>query len=204
MKKLLLICLSLLSCSAVYAQSNQPDARYCLVCHGSNAQSSPVIGGPNLVILPDWYIKAQLIAFQKEWRGHTVTDLYGQEMMNIAKQMAPEEIDSAIAFIRTLPAINAPTSLNGDATRGQTLYQVCTACHGSKGEGNQTLNAPPLAGQADWYLVKQLQNYKKGERGSHSQDINGLIMRQSMALLTSDTDIQDVVSYINTLPFQSQ
>lgn len=39
----------------------------------------------------------------------------------------------------------------GDAARGQVIYEVCQDCHGENGEGNHDLNAPSLAGQYDWY-----------------------------------------------------
>ena len=38
--------------------------------------------------------------------------------------------------------------------------RACAACHGAKGEGNQTLQAPALAARSDWYLVTQLANYQ--------------------------------------------
>lgn len=193
-----LLCSNMLS-----AQSHQPDSRYCLVCHGTNAQGSEVIGGPNLVILPDWYLKDQLHAFQKQWRGHIKEDLYGQEMRMVAKWMTEQEIDNAITFIKTLTPIPATDNqLQGNVQNGKQLYQACAACHGVQGEGNAILHAPPLAGQTDWYLVKQLKAYKNNQRGTDNQDTYGMIMRQSVAILTSDSDIQDVVSYINTLKTQ--
>lgn len=88
----------------------------------------------------------------------------------------------------------------GDPTIGQGQYAVCVACHGSQGEGNQALNAPKLAGQSDWYLRKQLLNYKAGIRGTHEQDIYGQQMRPMAMTLVDTTAINNVIAYIGTLP----
>jgi cytochrome c553 len=58
---------------------------------------------------------------------------------------------------------------------------------------------PRLAGQSDWYLVRQLQNYRKGLRGYDPRDIFGNQMKPMAMTLASDQAINDVVAYINTL-----
>lgn len=190
--------------TVVQADAMQPDATYCLVCHGSNAHGSEVIGGPNLSILPDWYIKKQLKGFQQHWRGHQTQDSYGQEMLAVARTMTDDDISQAIHFIRTLPGKRAQTGkITGQPDNGRQLYQTCAACHGNSGEGNTALQAPPLAGQNDWYLVKQLLAFRNGERGTDNEDTYGNLMQQSVAAaLTSEQDILDVVHYINTLNTQ--
>jgi len=54
----------------------------------------------------------------------------------------------------------------GDVVGRPGILFVCSACHGSQGEGNPQLNAPKLAGQAGWYLERQLQDFKIGIRGA--------------------------------------
>jgi cytochrome c oxidase subunit 2 len=88
----------------------------------------------------------------------------------------------------------------GDAAVGRGQYAVCVACHGAEGEGIQTLNAPKLAGQSDWYLRKQLENYKSGVRGTHENDIYGQQMRPMAMTLIDDAAISNVIAYIQTLP----
>ena len=51
---------------------------------------------------------------------------------------------------------------SGDITVGKTLYSTCAACHGAEAEGNPLLHAPKLAGQGEWYLQRQLTNFKHG------------------------------------------
>ncbi|PTY37582.1 cytochrome C [Saccharospirillum sp. MSK14-1] len=51
----------------------------------------------------------------------------------------------------------------GDAARGETLVQQCTACHGAAGASTISSN-PKLAGQGEAYLLKQLQDIQSGAR----------------------------------------
>ena len=87
----------------------------------------------------------------------------------------------------------------GDAARGQALYGSCQDCHGENGEGNHELNAPSLAGQYDWYLLSQMQNFRSGVRGQHPDDTFGLAMAEAAQTLTDDQAVEDVVAYITTL-----
>ncbi len=85
----------------------------------------------------------------------------------------------------------------GVAADGQATYAVCSACHGAHGEGNPQLNAPKLAGQAGWYLLRQLQNFKQGVRdkeGQLAQQMDGF------AGTLDDTAMKNVVAYIGSLP----
>jgi cytochrome c oxidase subunit 2 len=88
----------------------------------------------------------------------------------------------------------------GDAAAGQPLYAVCSACHGVQAEGNPALNAPKLSGQGDWYLQRQLKNFKNGARGTHDKDVFGKMMAPMAATLGDDAAIDNVVAYIRTLP----
>lgn len=88
----------------------------------------------------------------------------------------------------------------GDAAAGKPLFAVCAACHGSQAEGNPALNAPKLSGQADWYLRRELKNFKNGARGTDDKDIFGKMMAPMAATLADDAAIANVVAYIKTLP----
>ena len=87
-----------------------------------------------------------------------------------------------------------------DASVGQAMYAVCSACHGPDGGGNSALNAPKLAGQHDWYLKRQLDNYKARARGTHEDDVFGKQMAPMAATLVDDAAIANVLAYIDTLP----
>ena len=82
---------------------------------------------------------------------------------------------------------------------GQALYATCAACHGAGGEGNAGLNAPRLSVQQDWYLVRQLENFKSGARGAHADDGFGAQMRPMAMMLADAAAVKNVVAYIASL-----
>ncbi len=86
-----------------------------------------------------------------------------------------------------------------DLKNGKTMYQVCVACHGAEGHGNQLLNAPQIAGLDAAYLETQLSNFKHGIRGADPRDLPGLQMRPMSMTLTSEEAIKDVAAYVATL-----
>lgn len=87
--------------------------------------------------------------------------------------------------------------------QGKQIYAACIACHGQNAEGNAQLNGPVLAGQYDWYLTRQLENFSSGLRGTHEQDINGKTMSIFAKSITGKDQFQALSSYINTLPLVS-
>ncbi len=83
-------------------------------------------------------------------------------------------------------------------TRGEEVYDDCSICHGDDAEGGEDYGAPKLAGQLDWYLIRQLQNFRDEARGTNEGDEYGPVM-QPMATDLDDQAIDDVVAYIMTL-----
>ena len=99
-----------------------------------------------------------------------------------------------------LPKVNpAPTLAGGNAEVGKQKYVPCIACHGMNGEGNQALNAPPLAGMSDWYQLTSLQKFKAGVRGTNPKDTTGMLMRPMSMTLADEQAMLDVIAYIATL-----
>ena len=103
----------------------------------------------------------------------------------------------AIAALATLSSAGALAA--GDAERGKTLFATCGACHGANAEGMEALNAPKLAGQEEWYTVRQLQNFKNGIRGNNPRDTYGMQMAPMAQTLPDDQAMQDVAAYIRSL-----
>ena len=126
-----------------------------------------------------------------ESTGYTITNsVLGNWAMTLTSDAA---VDNVVAYIGTLTAPAAAATVQGDAAAGKALYATCATCHGPKGEGNVALNAPRLADQDDWYLVRQLQNYKKGIRGANPKDAYGAQMKPMAAMLADDAAINNVV-----------
>jgi cytochrome c553 len=88
------------------------------------------------------------------------------------------------------PAMAMPGS--SDAVgRGATIaLQHCTMCHGARGMSEA--NAPNLAGQYPEVVIKQLEDYKRGDR-THS-------FMQTLSRNLSERDIADIAAYYNSLP----
>ena len=188
--------------SAMAADAAAGKAAYtvCAACHGQDAQGNAAMNAPKTTGLEGWYVARQLKAFKAGIRGSAPGDVYGAQMKPMAATLADDAaIDNVVAYIATLPDKPAPITVQGDAAKGKTAYALCATCHGPKGEGNQQQNGPRLAGQDDWYLVRQIDAFKTGLRGTHPQDTYGLQMKPMAATLTTDQAVKDVVAYINTL-----
>jgi cytochrome c oxidase subunit 2 len=128
-------------------------------------------------------------------------ELCGLAHFTMRGKVVVEEEPAFQAWLKGYPTFaqsQAPAA--GDAAAGQPLYAMCAACHGAQAEGNPTLNAPKLSGQADWYLRRQLQLFRSGARGTQENDAFGKVMAPMATTLSSDAAVADVVAYIKTLP----
>lgn len=173
---------------------------YCTTCHGVELQGNRSVDAPRLNGLDSWYVRNQLQAFRNGWRGTHPLDLIGMDMLPQATILDDAGVEAAVEFVsQVAPRTNTRTSVEGDITRGAALYTTCAACHGDKGQGNELLNAPRLAGQSDWYLSNQLEKFRLGARGAVAGDTYGAQMRASVSQLTDAAAINDVVAYINSL-----
>lgn len=174
---------------------------YCTTCHGVEFRGNSSVDAPRLNGMEDWYVRNQMHAFAGGWRGTHSADLTGMEMQPQAAALTEEQLEAAVQFVASVPVRLTTSSftVQGDGNRGAELYLTCAVCHGGGGEGNATLQAPRLAGQSDWYLVRQLEKYIAGSRGHQPQDTLGNQMRAATAVLRGVDDVIDVVAYINTL-----
>lgn len=172
----------------------------CASCHGDTGLGQANIAAPNIAGLPAWYVESQLVKYRSGIRGAHPDDLEGLRMRPMSRQMMDEgEVKAVAAYVATLtPVKSAPSLKDADATAGAGAYAVCLACHGDKGQGNQALNAPPLAGQYDWYLVNQLKKFKGGVRGANPLDVTGGQMRPMSMTLADEQAMKNVVAHINT------
>ncbi|MDQ2078487.1 c-type cytochrome [Marinimicrobium sp. ABcell2] len=192
-----------------FAQTQQPigDAATgqslyasCASCHGPEGQGNRAMNAPKISGLPTWYLQRQLRFYNDRVRGFHQDDVYGQQMAAMMAVLPTEEaIDHVVAYIDTLPDEPAPTTIDRDIRRGESLYRNCASCHGDDGRGNYATSAPPLAGQHDWYLKQQLENYQRGIRGSHSRDYYGSQMMMMARTIHNDQAMLDLITYINSL-----
>lgn len=88
-------------------------------------------------------------------------------------------------------ALSSPVWGDGSAEEGQTKSTPCVACHGVNGNSSNP-QWPNLAGQSQWYIIKQLKAFKAGDR----QDP----LMSPMAAPLSDDDMEDLAAYFSSQP----
>ncbi|MBT6057802.1 MAG: c-type cytochrome [Gammaproteobacteria bacterium] len=175
------------------------DDRYCTTCHGADGVGNLAIEAPRLAGMEGWYLKRQLENFRAGIRGTHAEDIPGLEMQPMAEKLSNESITDLVDWIGGGEYVPAAVTVEGNDRQGRTAFQSCAACHGANAEGNEALGAPALAGQNDWYLITQIENFRSGVRGSHQDDTFGAQMVTMSKTLRDEQAILNVVSYINTL-----
>lgn len=198
------------SCFAVFsdarAEENERGAdlfRLCAACHGEAGAGNEEVGAPLIAGVPQWYLEAQLNEFRDGTRGTHFDDIMGMRMRPMARTLMREgDVEAVAAHIAAMPPADpAPSLTGGDVASGKAIYsKTCVSCHGPDGAGNQTMmGAAPLQHSSDWYLLRQVENYRVGVRGTRPGDQGGALMRPMMLQLTDEQAMKDVVAYIMTL-----
>ena len=172
----------------------------CSACHGTAGEGNELLNAPKLNGLQAWYLERQILNFKHGLRGADPGDTFGAQMAPMAATLVDEAaISNVVAYIASLPNTDSAPTISGDIARGKHIYTTCGSCHGKGGQGIWSQNAPTLNGANDWYIARQLENFRQGIRGSHPQDLYGKQMTLITIMLRDEQDIQDVVAYINTL-----
>ena len=173
----------------------------CAACHGANGMGNKALNAPRIAGQEPWYLERQLNNYKKGIRGADPKDTYGMQMRPMALTLSNDQaVSDMAAFLSSMPrSAPAASSVKGDVAAGKTAYMICQACHGPTGGGNKALNAPGLTGLQDWYIVRQLKNFKSGARGTKAGDTYGMQMRPMALTLTTDAAINNVAAYIATL-----
>ena len=99
-----------------------------------------------------------------------------------------------IAVAVVLLATAVPSAA-GDVAAGRRKALACQACHGLDGL-SKLPDAPHLAGQPERYLVKSLDEYRKGVR---KNELMTLVVKD-----LSDQDIADLASYYSAIEVSAQ
>ncbi len=175
----------------------------CTACHGPNAEGNPALNAPANAGQDPWYLTRQLKNFRIGIRGAHPDDTFGAQMRPMAMMLANEQdITDVVAYLTSMTMPDPAQTIEGDVKAGKRAFETCIPCHGEFGEGAQALDAPRLSNQHDWYLVRQLENFKAGIRGSHQNDIYGAQMRIMAQLLQTEDQVRDVAAYIATIDYR--
>jgi len=175
----------------------------CSACHGANAEGMAALNAPANAGQDPWYMVRQLKNFRAGIRGEHDDDTFGAQMRPMAMMLArDQDIDDVVAYITSLDTPEPPPTIDGDLELGRQAYESCIPCHGEFGQGAMALDAPRLSNQHDWYIVRQLENFKAGIRGGHQNDIYGAQMRIMAQMLESDDRVRAVSAYIASLEYR--
>ena len=164
----------------------------CGSCHGLAGEGAPAQQAPRLAGLNPDYLARQLAAFAAGQRANPT-------MATIARSLTPDQRQRmADYFARLPPAAAQGPAPTGDRVRGRALAETgdwahgvpaCDACHGPGGLGVGAA-MPPLRGQGEAYLLRQLQAFRGGARRG-----DGLGLMASVARRLSETDLRAAAAY---------
>lgn len=180
---------------AIYAgdvKAGQEKSMMCASCHGVDG-NSPIAMYPKLAGQSASYVAKQLADFKSGDRVDPV-------MAGMVAALSEQDMNDLAAYF----AVQIPTAgqaegsdigrklyFGGDANKGIT---ACVACHGVKGKGMAQAGFPSVAGQNAAYLKKQIASFREGSRGNDRNK-----MMRNIAIKLSDSDIDELVSYMSSL-----
>ena len=209
-----LISLSLIAAAGTFSGlSNAGDAAHgetytvaCAACHGADGNSA-VANFPKLAGLGEKYILQQLRAIKSGERE--VPEMAGQldalddeDLADIATYYAGKTMQLSGSKEQTVQ-LNSGLKVDGLAL-GAKVYRAgnaesgvpaCSGCHSPRGLGNAPAGYPRLGGQHADYIVKQLKDFRAGNRIS---DGDAMPMR-GVAQHMSDAEIEAVANFISGL-----
>ena len=177
--------------------------KICTACHGQDAEGMATLNAPANAGQDPWYLIRQLKNFKVGIRGAHPDDTFGAQMRPMAMMLSDEQdIANVVAYLSSMDMPDPPKTVEGDIEAGKKAYETCIPCHGEFGQGAQSLDAPRLSNQHDWYTVRQLENFKAGVRGTHQSDIYGAQMRIMAQMLETDEQVRAVAAYIATIEYR--
>lgn len=95
--------------------------------------------------------------------------------------------------VSSLLLFASPGLLAADLAAGKEKAATCAGCHGANGRAANP-QWPNLAGQNKEYLIKQLKDFKAGNRKND--------LMSPMAQSLSDEDVENVAAWFSSLPCQ--
>ncbi len=96
------------------------------------------------------------------------------------------------------PALPPGMGMGMGGGMGPLFVGACSPCHAPNGGGYQSEFSPKISGQEDWYLSRQLMNFRNDLRGDHDSERWAKQMNFHIKDF-SPTQLQSFVDYIGTL-----
>lgn len=183
----------------------------CMTCHGEKGLGDDIIGAPRLADQGFTYIRKQL----QDYASGARTDNTAFIMNMVAQELTEQDYLDLAAYEIQLdqPATASASDMSQIKEMGQVpvgirhegkiiaLYGIadqgvpaCQSCHQYNGRGAFPIY-PVIGGQRYTYLVKQLTEWRSGER---QNDLLGQM--QAVARNMTDEDIYNVATYLTSAP----
>ncbi|WP_028303717.1 c-type cytochrome [Oceanospirillum maris] len=195
---------ALLASPSAFAQDMPPTAAVCSGCHGQNgwglANVAPMLAG-----LDAGYLSQQIDLFLTGKRKDPIMTAMSATVSDpaIRKQVSeyyaslpapkvakPEQRGDRVSFTSAAEKL----AYQGDWDRN---IPACATCHGPSGVGVD--HFPRLAGQQEYYLAKQLNDWKQGKRSG-----DPLNMMSHIAVQLTTDEIKGLAGFFSTLPSGGQ
>jgi cytochrome c553 len=180
------VCFGAVSLSATAQEPLKGDAQKgkalsytCLGCHGVDGYKNayPNYSVPELLGQHPDYLTAALKEYRDGDRSHLT-------MHSQASELSDQDIADVAAYFAGKP-LTAESKPEGTVP---APAQLCTSCHGVNGVGI-TDQYPTLAGQHPDYIVRALEEYKKGGRKNP--------VMTGMAATVKDEDMAVIADYFS-------
>lgn len=154
-----------------------------------------------------------LLALQRDPAWHTLAsaihgDYGAATMASICRlPIVPVVAASVLAVVASLTLMSCSARTEPDKTAAPSsqpttkppFSTICATCHGQRGEGNDRLKTPSIAGLPTWYVSMQLEKFRSHQRGADALDVSGKLMHAIAQTLTS-ADITTVAEIVAALP----
>lgn len=184
----------------------------CAACHGANGEGGKGGEYPRVAGQPPSFTIMSLKHFQERKRMNLPMfpyteprELSESDMKDVAAFLAaiklparaPEfkDTDSALDRLVAMEKVLVVPRVEGDVKEGKALYRKqCGRCHGAFGHGREEKSAPRLLGQYPDYLLRQVEAYRKGERGADPKDpMNGTFSK------LTDKQVTDILAWLTSV-----
>jgi cytochrome c553 len=98
-----------------------------------------------------------------------------------------------VALPLALCALAATPVLSQDTEAGREKAKACAMCHGAMGMATNP-GAPNLAGQPQVYLIKELKNYRSGQRADPVMNV--------IAKPLTDAEIENLAAWYSSIEIE--
>jgi cytochrome c553 len=173
----------------------------CGECHGLDGAGNR-IKFPRITGQKPSYIAKQIVDFRE---GRRTND--GGQMQKTASEIEATDIERVAQWFaeQTAPWPKPTLEAEPDIERARTLslsgadgLKACLSCHSAAALGiaDKPIVAPRIAGQYDYYIAKQLIDYRDGKRSDNDPEQ----MMTKIARRLSDADITALAVYLSQNP----